>query len=236
VLPVERYHASLEADAEAFAALVRSGDPDRPVRSCPGWTLRDLARHLGGIHRWATQAIRTGAPGQQPSGPEDRGALTDWFVEGATLLLETLRATDPDAPAWTFGPHPRTASFWSRRQAQETAVHLWDARKSQGLPSPLDADLAADGVDEVATVFFPRQVRLGRIPPLGRGVRLLLDDGPSSLLAGDGTDPDAPAAATLAGPADRLLLALWGRAGVDGLRVTGDPGAVQDLLAAGITP
>jgi uncharacterized protein (TIGR03083 family) len=236
VLPLPRYHAALERDAAAFATLLGSADLDRPVPSCPGWTLDDLARHLGGIHRWARDAVLTGAPGTQESGPADRAELTDWFVRGAALLLDVLRTTDPDAPAWTFGPHPRTASFWSRRQAQETAVHLWDARTSQGEPAPLDADLAADGVDEVATVFLPRQVRLGRIAPLAHGVRLQLDDGSAYLLAGDGTDPGAAVEATLAGPADRVLLALWGRAGLEDLAVTGDPAAVAAALAAGITP
>jgi uncharacterized protein (TIGR03083 family) len=234
----EQYHAALERDAAAFAQVIRSGDLAADVANCPGWTTLDLAKHLGGVHRWAHEAITTGAPGDEPVGPDARDALVEWFSEGAAQLLDLLRKTDPDAPAWTFGPHPRRVSFWSRRQAHETAMHLGDARKVLGETATPDCELAADGVDEVVTVFFPRQVRLGRIPPLTHGVRIVLSDGPKTayVLAGDGTDPGAPTEATVTGPAGRLLLAVWGRADIDGLEVMGDPAVVRATLGAGITP
>ena len=42
----------------------------------------------------------------------------------------------------------QTAGFWSRRQANEVAVHRWDAELAAGDPTPIDNELAADGVDE----------------------------------------------------------------------------------------
>lgn len=41
---------------ERIDALRREGRllVDAAVRTCPGWVVRDLVRHLGGVHRWAT--------------------------------------------------------------------------------------------------------------------------------------------------------------------------------------
>ncbi len=234
----EHYHAALERDAAAFAEIMRAGDLGREVVACPGWTTQDLAEHLGGVHRWAAQVIVTGAPGEAPVGPSDRDEISTWFTDGAARLLDLLRTTDPGAPTWTFGPQPQLVSFWSRRQAHETAIHLWDARRAQGEASALDTALAADGVDEVISVIFPRQVRLGRIPPLTHGVRIVLSDGPktSYVLAGDGTDLSAATESTVTGPAERVLLALWGRVDLEGLDVTGDPALVRATLKTGFTP
>jgi uncharacterized protein (TIGR03083 family) len=242
----------LDGAMHQFADLVVTGDLEAPVPSCPGWSFADLVGHLGGVHQWARHAVIAGNPDGRPTpAPSAQPALAGWYREAADALISTLRNTDPSAPAWTFGPEPRTASFWSRRQAHETTMHLWDAGLSQGSDLPIDESMAADGVDEVIGVFFPRQVRLGRTSPLEHGLALAATDmsrrvGPGDprrwVLAGDGTGPaadrDAPAAATVTGPAERLLLLLWGRTdlGDPRLAVSGDEGAAHAVLAAAITP
>ena len=52
--------AHLAADAAATSDVLRTVDPGAPVAACPGWALRDLALHLGQIHRWASAVVRTG--------------------------------------------------------------------------------------------------------------------------------------------------------------------------------
>ncbi len=232
------YHDALERDAASFIEVVRTSDAAARVPACPGWDLTALARHLGAVHRWATAVLLTGREGDLEAGPDDPDDLVPWLREGAAALVGTLRSVDPDGPTWTFGPPPHRTAFWGRRQAQETAIHLVDAQQAAGLPVTLPTQLAADGVDEVVTMFFPRQVRLGRIPPLDQGMRLDLVDVPgvSGVLAGDGTDPNAAAAATLRGPAADVLLVLWGRSAPDTLTIDGDPDVVRSVLAAGITP
>lgn len=50
----ERFIAALRREGRSFAAVLDHAALGQPVPTCPGWTLRELTRHLGGIHRWAT--------------------------------------------------------------------------------------------------------------------------------------------------------------------------------------
>lgn len=246
---MQDYLARQASAAKQFAELLTYGDLDAPVSSCPGWTLTDLADHLGGIHQWATYAVRYGNPDAEPTpAPRQRAALVDWYQDAAATLLSTLTGADPSAPAWTFGPRPRTVGFWYRRQAHESTLHLWDAALSQQACAPIDGPMARDGIDELVTMFFPRQVRLGRTVPLPDALAVVAKDPDETrhwVLAGDGTGPaaveDAPAQsvpATIQGPAEALLLALWRRVGLDDprLRVTGDPAVARAVLAANLAP
>ena len=88
-------------------------------------------------------------------------------------------------------------------------------------------------------MFFPRQVRLGRTAPLSTSLAVRPDGHDRLVLAGDGTAAHpGPAAAEVAGPAEVLLLLLWGRLGLDDprLQVSGDRGAAASVLAARIVP
>jgi uncharacterized protein (TIGR03083 family) len=199
------------------------------VPSCPGWRLRDLAHHLGNVHAWAERATRQPTPPEEPTeAPQGRDDLIAWYAGAAASLLERLRTADPDEPCWHFGAKPRTVGWWVRRQAHETAVHLWDAQAALGHAPPLEPGFAADGVAEVLDVFVPRQVRMERIAPLTASVRLVATDADLHRSLGDG-EP----VATLTGTASDLLLLLWGRVPADRLEVTGDPSPV---LSARLVP
>jgi uncharacterized protein (TIGR03083 family) len=211
------------------------------VPSCPDWTVASLVAHLGETHLWAERCIRLGDPQLPEVDPpvKDRTALAGWYRDCADTLVQTLRTTSPDAPCWTFGPRPREAMFWFRRQPHEVAVHRWDLGAALGRDLGYPAELAADGVDEVVTMFFPRQVRLQRSPPLTRSLAVSVDGGPTWVLHGDGAGepPDSPDA-TVSGPADALVLLLWGRVALDDprLTVTGDQAVAESVLKAGIVP
>lgn len=229
-----RFHDLIDQQSNEVAALIRTGDLDAPVPSCPGWTLTDLAVHLGVTQRWATEIVRTGERAERSDGPRDREALERWFVEGARELSQTLRTSDPQAPAWNFGPPPRVAAFWSRRMAQEVAVHLWDAMASQGLDFTIDAELAADGIDEVSTMFVPMRVRAGALAPSATALLLEPTDVPdASVLVATG---DVDERVALRGPAQLLLLVLWGRSPLAALDVDGDAQAAAAVLGTGLTP
>lgn len=232
------YLAHLDRAAGDVVARLETGDLDAPVPGCPGWRLTDLAHHLGGIHRWARSAVADGRPEERSfDGPADRAPLVDWFRAGAADLADTLRAADPDAPCWTFGP-PRTTTFWLRRQAHETVLHALDAAASQGVVVPLQPDVALDGIDEIVTMFFPRQVRLGRTAPPPVSLELTPDEGGRWVVEGAGPGADPEPAATVTGPAEAVLLLLWHRIDLDDPRLTisGSRDAADAVLAVALTP
>ncbi|HKG50312.1 MAG TPA: maleylpyruvate isomerase family mycothiol-dependent enzyme [Actinomycetales bacterium] len=235
-LTEEAYLGNLERDAAAVSACIDRGPMSAPVAGCPGWDLRQLVVHLGRTHRWATAALASTDQPAYPPRPDD-ARLAEWFAEGAAELLAALRSADPGRPCWSFSPDTGTVAFWVRRQAQETAVHRWDAQHALGRADRIDATLAADGVDEVARVFYPRQVAMGRREPLGTAVTLRPDDAGEPVLLGEGT----PVAA-VSGPAEDLLLALWQRrSGGDlvhrgALRVDGDRDAALRVLTEVLVP
>lgn len=242
VPPPQRLLTDLAAAQEAFAVALAAGDPAAPVTSCPGWTLRDLAWHLGTVHRWVVGAVVEGRAldleETGPDDPDDAGALVAWYRAAAADVHGLLAATPPDAPCWHFGPRPRTVRFWVRRQAHETAMHALDAALAAGTPDAVyPAALAVDGIDEVVTMFHPRQVRLGRTAAPVRSLAVAPDEaaGVRWLI---GPPDGAGAEATLHGPAALLLQVLWKRVPPDvpGVTVVGDHGAAGAVLAARLTP
>ena len=232
--------AHLERAAADIVDMLAEAELDLPVPSCQGWGVADLVAHLGRTHLWAEYCIRV----RDPKAPDvlaplaDRAGLAGWYAECAGALIETLRDTDPGAECWTFGPSPQTAAFWSRRQAHEAAVHRWDLGAALGRDVGYPRSLAVDGIDEVVSMFLPRQVRLQRMPPL-EGSLAVRAEGRGWVLAGDGTRPsDGPADAEVSGRADALVLLLWGRVGLDDprIRLTGGRTAAVSVLSAGIVP
>ena len=216
----------LDDATSRFADAAASGDLESPVPTCPDWTLSDLVGHLGWVHRWAAHAVTHGTPdGNEPfsGGPV---AMVDWYRDSARHLVDVLTEHDADAPAWTFGPE-KVAGFWRRRQVHETVVHEYDALAAVGREADwsIAPALAWDGVDEVATLFYPRQVRLERIRPLPGTLRLVPTDVESAALEIGSADP----VAELTGASSYLLLALWKRVPVE------DPVAA-DLLQTAVTP
>jgi uncharacterized protein (TIGR03083 family) len=232
--------APLGADMARFERLLGSADLTKNVPTCPEWDLAALANHLGGVYRSTATAVNENKYSEGPTGPADHGATARWFTESAQGLLGAFSRHDHQDRCWTMAP-PAIVGFWVRRMAHETAMHLWDAELSQGVIGRIDPRLAADGVDEVVTMFFPRQVRLSRIRPLEAAVRLEIDDVETAdlVLAGDGMHPHRGTIdATVRGTAEHILLALWKRKTLDEaeLRISGDSMAVERVLSTALTP
>lgn len=233
-MTVDELIAALEREAATLISAA-STDFEAAIPACPGWDVRTLVVHLGRVHRWATAALQAGgsAPAGFPARPDE---LTDtWFADGVNELADVLRTVDPDAPAWTF-LGPGTTRFWARRQALETAVHRWDVEDAIGGATPVDAELAVAGVDEVLDVFLPRRLQGDEPPTLPAGslhIHATDDDHgewiirshDGELLVGHGHEKGD---AAVRGPAGDLLLWLWGRLDLDALEVFGDAGVARD--------
>ena len=148
----DRFFTELRACTAELAQII-DGDLERPVPTCPGWTFRQLATHLGRGHRWAAQIVATRAAAPIPLRevadgklPQDPAQHAIWLNAGADRVIEAVTAAGSDL-VWTLagiGP----ASFWARRRAHEAAVHLADAQLAAGRDVDLAAEVAADGVDE----------------------------------------------------------------------------------------
>jgi uncharacterized protein (TIGR03083 family) len=154
-LTANRYAAEIEASAAGLAQILADCDQSLPIPTCPEWTLRQLATHVGRAHRWAAEITRTRSDSfipfrEVPDGklPDDRAEQPAWLRAGAGRVVDTVREAGSDL-VWSFaGLVP--AGYWLRRMAHETLVHRADAEIAAGAdPEPaIEAVVAADAIDE----------------------------------------------------------------------------------------
>ncbi|MFJ8825453.1 maleylpyruvate isomerase family mycothiol-dependent enzyme [Streptomyces sp. NPDC102467] len=247
----------IDERSTAFRAAVAAAPGlDAQVPTCPGWTLLDLVKHLGGGDRyWA--AIVGAGPADAPSAeatvaraaleaPREREVLLPWLAASTQLLLSALREAGPDAGCWAWWSAqqtPRASGGVARHRVQESAVHTYDAQLAAGAPQPLPAEVALDGVEEFLFTCVATPSAWPHKPTAfdfhtaeGRSWRLTVDgDGAASIripaaTAATGEDSDA-AGASIHGTASELVLYLYGRIPDESLHVDGDAGLL-DLLRA----
>jgi len=172
---VEQYAAA----AERFAVAVAATPMGARVPTCPGWTAYDLVCHLGNVHAWAATIVETGrdAPEQddEPRSHKPR-VVSEWYAAKAEDLYEVLRSAPPHKQCWNFVFGTDGAEFWQRRQLHETTVHTVDLFACTGREPEVGPALAADGVDEVLTVFLRRMHDRGHPAVLTAPLCLLATD------------------------------------------------------------
>jgi uncharacterized protein (TIGR03083 family) len=221
---------AIRREGDAMAVAARAAGIDAPVPSCPEWTVTDLLGHLGRIHRWVAGllVIRAEARGDHwsESAPPPPEELLDWFAEGVPMLADALTEAGPDAELWTWTPD-KSAAFWARRQANETAVHRYDAQLTAGTTQPIVRELAVDGINEFFDLipFWPWAER---VRGNGETLHLHCTDGDGEWLAQlnpDGlvvTREHAKGDVAARGSASDLVLFLYGRVPAEQLDVFGD--------------
>jgi uncharacterized protein (TIGR03083 family) len=221
----------LTAEGRLLAAAADRVDHDAPVPGAPAWTVADVVRHVGFVHRWAAAAVRD----QQRDAavmPGDDGAglagadLVGWFRDGHAALVRTLTEADPGVAPFTFLPAPSPLAFWARRQTHETGIHRADVESGGGTITPFDRAAALDGIDELLGGFAARPRRGDEDGRPSLGVLPVDADAGWWIRAGAPPERDATAAAgadcVLRGPASALHLLLWNRPS-SGVDTTGDP-------------
>jgi len=228
-------------EAKLFAEAAEQGGLDVAISGCPGWNMRDLVRHLSEIHLWA--AAHVGKPHHDKPVHDDLEELTefwphlgvfwpedaeliDHYLDTNANLVDVLESAPLDVEAFTFLPAPSPLAMWARRQANETAIHRFDAENAAGITTNFDPEFASDGIDELLAAFAPRNNELDRTTTQSMVVHATdTDDRWHVTLGPDGISTirgDGPADVTLTGIASDLYLGLWTRTGDANVTVTGD--------------
>jgi uncharacterized protein (TIGR03083 family) len=208
--------AHLEADAARLLDAYREA-PDAAVASCPPWDRATLLHHVARAHSWhraqvehgPSDRVRAKESPQPPEGDE----LPGWYADNVRDLVAALSDMDTER-TWPTWAGDRPGSFYPRRMALETAVHLWDA-----VGRPIDPELAVDGVDEHLGLFAP--LAPGDTLPKHGTIHLHATDVDGEWLVTLGPDGissehgHAKGDVALRGTASDLLLWCWNRVPVD---------------------
>jgi uncharacterized protein (TIGR03083 family) len=187
------------------------------------------------LHRWVAAIIESG--GDDPTAhwssaePPPADARLDWFDAGVDVVTDALLGVEAATEAWSW-TDDRTAGFWARRQANETAVHRWDAQGAAGAVEPIEHPLAVDGIDEFfALIPFWRGA--AAVQGAGETIHLHATDGDGEwlmrLAPGEVVVTREHAKGDVAGraPASDLLLFLYGRVAPSALEVFGDASLLE---------
>lgn len=263
----ETYLSALGSDSARFADVLEAAPVGAAVPTCPGWDADALLAHLLTVQTFWQRVIADALTTDEqvialgePSIPTRRAALVEAMRAASGRLVDTLAATPADAPRWSWSAE-QTAGFTTRRQAHEACMHRLDAELTVApdgsARTPIDAALAADGVDEALRVVLSAAPPWATITPqAGRTVRVVATDtgdtwlvtlarrtgsdpegrehdDPTIYVAGqDPVDGTVHPAGILSGTAEDLYCRLWRRPVLTEPQRAGDQALVAELEGA----
>ncbi|MGV9711648.1 maleylpyruvate isomerase family mycothiol-dependent enzyme [Gordonia sp. NPDC003424] len=156
--------AVIAAEAQRFADVLATTDPQRRCPTCPDWTAADLLWHLTSVHFfWAEILGRhlLGADGlpaveaAKPERPREIADMLDLRARATDALLEQLARRGDDEPCWSWWPADQTVGFTRRMQTYEATMHRIDAELTAEVPpSPIPGDVAAGAVDHAVDIMW----------------------------------------------------------------------------------
>jgi uncharacterized protein (TIGR03083 family) len=259
--------AHVRSESQRFLDALSDASPDARVPTCPDWDAADLLWHLGEVqgfwsmvvNRRITDGDEADAADATQKRPADWGGLVDYFTDASSSLLAGLTSTPSETTVWTWADE-QTAGFVKRRQAHEALIHRIDAELVVDKRTPIDPELATDGVDEVLRVMYGEKPSWGEYTPRhDQTVRIVTTDTDRSWLVTLGwfkgtspesgktydladlrvapSDPGDQAAATIIGGGVDLDCWLWHRPTNSTIGRTGDESvlnAFDETIAAGI--
>lgn len=183
----DRYCTEITDQTGRLRATLHGADWSAAVPTCPGWTLLDLVRHVGGnLHAVGAAVRNTVGPLRDGRADDAAGPGTDapavldaWLARQAEECADALREAGPDldVAVWTI---PGTALSWARRATHDLVVHRADAAAAVDADYTVAPEVAADTVTELLELFgapgavaFPgdggRTIGLHAADPAGRG-------------------------------------------------------------------
>ena len=214
-----------------------------PVPTCPEWDVNALINHLAIVLSRMRIRIETNAdpdPDAMPSTPPNGMTAPEWLSLSYRELRTTFLNHEPEDQAWNWTGENQIVGWYIRRLAHELAIHLIDLDAASPSSTPpeelgIDAALAADGLDELLTVFLPTRSPRSTHPMEHHVLALTPTESPgqpwyvelNGLEISAGHD-ERPADATIKGSSVALYLFGWNRP-AEGLTTTGDSTAIQDF-------
>jgi uncharacterized protein (TIGR03083 family) len=223
-------HVRLDGNRLADAA---SGDLALKVPSCPDWVVRDVVTHVATVYEHKILCTTQGKPPKPwpPDWPANRDPV-EWFRDAHGRILDLFAQSESTRPSATWWPPDQTVGFWARRMAQETAVHRVDVELAAGMTTPVDRQLATDGVDEVLERMLagdwsedPDDAATGQRVAISTGGRtwFVTLEREAMSVSEDGKARDA----AIEGDPSDVLLWLWGRAPDDRVTFSGDEAMIR---------
>jgi uncharacterized protein (TIGR03083 family) len=231
------YLAQLRAESARIREIGLMG-LDAAVPSCPGWTVESVLRHVATVYLHKVEVLRLGArPDPWPPDVSERDTF-ELYDEARTAIVDALEEAGTERATWTFNPDDKTSGFWYRRMAHESVVHRIDVEQAHDVVTPIDPELALDGIDEVLfpTLAGPWWDEGDTEHPVDAAVRITAGKRSWTVRAdatGVVVSPEAEGevAAEIFGAADAVFLWLWGRVDASAIQSAGDEDVVREFRA-----
>ncbi len=228
---------ALRRDADGLLAAAPAADPQERIESCPEWTPLDLVRHVSDVWHFFTSCVRDSwddpSAYERPPRPDD-DEVSSVAAANADELMTVLAAADPATPRWSWSGHGDVA-WVARRMAQETAVHRFDADRAAGRDHRIDAELAADGIDEFLFDFLPVAAARG-LSSLDGSAHLHCTDVAGEWIVEPAADggyeirrAHEKGDVAVRGAASDLLLVIWRRLPLEAVDIVGDRHIAEQL-------
>lgn len=232
----------IAVEGQLLTAATHDVAPAAPVAGASGRTAAETVRDLGGLCEdvlsWLGATAETARTWTEPE-PDDLPAATHRFTARLAELLAEFGTRPPDSPCPTWWPEQHTARFWIRRVLHATTVHRVDVQTAAGVEvTPIAADVARDGIDEVLQAWLGYRLHaLGitstrpcSVAVSAAGAEWLVHADPQRTVVrrtGEGVADCADG--LVGGSPDQVYLWLWGRVPDRAVRTSGDPDAIAQL-------
>lgn len=148
----------LGSEGQLLTAATQDAHPGWSVSGVSGRTVSETVRHIGDLCEDALSWLGSSESAARTLGlPDDAGlrANTSRFTSRLAQLLAEFGTRPGNEPCPTWWPGDHSMSFWLRRIVHATTVHRVDVQTAAGIEmTPIDPDVALDGIDEVLRLWL----------------------------------------------------------------------------------